>query len=78
MRARLARTADGWWVDAPGGLARLAVGAATTGALLADQDPLTAAVRAARAPGTADPRPAVPGDNHAEDIVEQGRCRLSR
>ena len=62
MRARLARTADGWWVDAPGGLARLAVGASTTGALLADQDALTAAVGAARAAVTADPRLAVPAE----------------
>jgi 2-keto-4-pentenoate hydratase/2-oxohepta-3-ene-1,7-dioic acid hydratase in catechol pathway len=59
MRTRLARTADGWWLDTPGGLIRLGIEAPSTGALLADRDTLAAAVKAARAAAAADPRLAV-------------------
>ena len=48
MTARLARTADGWWLVTPAGLVRLGLDAATTGALLADRPALDAAVEAAR------------------------------
>ena len=60
MSTRLARTADGWWLDTPAGLTALGVQAPTTGALLADTDTLAAAVEAARAAAAADPRQAVP------------------
>ncbi len=60
MRARLARTADGWWLLTPAGLVRLGLDAATTGALLADGDHLAAAVEAAGTAAAADPRLAVP------------------
>jgi 2-keto-4-pentenoate hydratase/2-oxohepta-3-ene-1,7-dioic acid hydratase in catechol pathway len=49
MSASLARTADGWWVLTPGGLARLGLPPATTGALLADRAALDAAIQATRA-----------------------------
>jgi 2-keto-4-pentenoate hydratase/2-oxohepta-3-ene-1,7-dioic acid hydratase in catechol pathway len=56
MTARLARTADGWWLVTPAGLVRLGLDAATTGALLAGRLALDAAVATA-----ADaPEPAVP------------------
>jgi len=48
MSASLARTADGWWVLTPGGLAQLTLPATTTAALLADRDALDAAVEATR------------------------------
>ncbi|HEX9033648.1 MAG TPA: fumarylacetoacetate hydrolase family protein [Streptosporangiaceae bacterium] len=63
MKARLARTADGWWVDTSAGLTRLAVAASTTGALLADHDALAAAVEAARAAVAADSHLAVPAES---------------
>ena len=59
MRARLARTADGWWLLTPAGLVRLGLETATTGALLADEDHLAAAVEAAGTAAAADPRLAV-------------------
>jgi len=49
MSARIARTADGWWAVAPGGLVRLDLPAATTAGLLADRAALAAAVEAAQA-----------------------------
>ena len=49
MSTRLARTADGWWLVTPAGLARLGVDALTTGALLAGRAALDAAVAAAAA-----------------------------
>ena len=60
MTARLARTADGWWLLTPAGLVRLGLDASTTGALLADGDRLAAAVEAAGTTAAADPRLAVP------------------
>ena len=60
MSTNLARTADGWWVVTPAGLARLDLAAATTGELLADQAALTAAIRAAQAAAAAAPQDAVP------------------
>jgi 2-keto-4-pentenoate hydratase/2-oxohepta-3-ene-1,7-dioic acid hydratase in catechol pathway len=49
MSARLARTADGWWLLTPAGLVRLGLDAPTTGALLARRPALEAAVAAAAA-----------------------------
>jgi 2-keto-4-pentenoate hydratase/2-oxohepta-3-ene-1,7-dioic acid hydratase in catechol pathway len=49
MTARLARTADGWWLLTPAGLVRLGLDAPTTGALLASRPALDAAVAAAAA-----------------------------
>jgi 2-keto-4-pentenoate hydratase/2-oxohepta-3-ene-1,7-dioic acid hydratase in catechol pathway len=49
MTARLARTADGWWLVTAAGLVRLGLHAPTTGALLADRPALDAAVAAAAA-----------------------------
>ena len=49
MSARLARTADGWWLVTPAGLSRLALDAPTTGQLLAGRATLDAAVQAAQA-----------------------------
>jgi len=63
MRTRLARTADGWWLDAPGGLVRIGVDAPSTGALLADRDGLAAAVEAALAAAGTDPRLPVPPES---------------
>ena len=61
MSANLARTADGWWVVTPAGLARLALPAATTTAgLLADRAALEEAVQAAQAAAAAAPQDAVP------------------
>ena len=60
MSARLARTADGWWVVTPAGLVRLDLPAATTAGLLADRTALTAAIEAAQA---AAPRDAVPAES---------------
>ncbi len=56
MTARLARTADGWWLVTPAGLVRLGLDAATTGALLAGRPALDAAVATAASA----PEPAVP------------------
>jgi 2-keto-4-pentenoate hydratase/2-oxohepta-3-ene-1,7-dioic acid hydratase in catechol pathway len=47
MTARLARTAEGWWLVTPAGLVRLGLDAPTTGALLAARPALDAAVAAA-------------------------------
>jgi 2-keto-4-pentenoate hydratase/2-oxohepta-3-ene-1,7-dioic acid hydratase in catechol pathway len=60
MSARLARTAEGWWLVTPAGLARLDLPAATTAGLLADQAALAAAIEAAQA---TDPRDAVPQES---------------
>ncbi len=63
MSARLARTADGWWVVTPAGLVRLGLPAATTAALLAGRTALAAAIEAAQAAAAAAPRDAVPADS---------------
>ena len=55
MNARLARTADGWWLVTPAGLIRLGLTAPTTAALLADRPALDAAVETARLAAAADP-----------------------
>ncbi len=60
MSTRLARTADGWWLDTQAGMVRLGIAAPGTGELLADRDTLAAAVEAARA---ADPQLAVPAES---------------
>ena len=60
MSARIARTADGWWVVTPAGLVRLDLPAATTAGLLADRVALAAAAVAAQA---AAPRDAVPAES---------------
>ena len=49
MSVNLARTAEGWWVQAPAGMVRLDLPAASTGELLADRAALEAAVQAALA-----------------------------
>jgi 2-keto-4-pentenoate hydratase/2-oxohepta-3-ene-1,7-dioic acid hydratase in catechol pathway len=63
MMTRLARTADGWWLAAPGGLVRLSVEAPCTGALLADRETLAAAVETTWTAAAADPRLAVPPES---------------
>jgi len=63
MSARLARTADGWWVVTPAGLVRLDLPAATTAGLLADRTALTAAIEAAQATAAAAPQDAVPAES---------------
>ena len=60
MNARLARTADGWWLVTPAGLIPLGVTAPTTAALLADRAALDAAIETARLAVAADPQRAVP------------------
>jgi 2-keto-4-pentenoate hydratase/2-oxohepta-3-ene-1,7-dioic acid hydratase in catechol pathway len=55
MSARLARTADGWWLVTEAGLVRLGLPAATTAGLLADRAALAAAIEAA---GSGDAVPA--------------------
>src|ERR1019366_6389095 len=55
MSARLARTADGWWVVTPAGLVRLDLPAARTA--------LTAAIEAAQATAAAAPRDVVPAES---------------
>ena len=59
MSARLARTADGWWLVTPAGLIRLGLTAPTTAALLAGPA-LDTAVETARLAAAADPHEAVP------------------
>jgi 2-keto-4-pentenoate hydratase/2-oxohepta-3-ene-1,7-dioic acid hydratase in catechol pathway len=59
MSARIARTADGWWVVTPAGLVRLDLTATTTGGLLADRAALAAAMEAAHAA----PQDAVPAES---------------
>ena len=60
MSARLARTADGWWLVTPAGLLPLGLTAPTTARLLADRPALDAAIGAAREAAAAAPRDAVP------------------
>ena len=63
MTARLARTADGWWLDTQAGLIRLGLEATSTGALVADMAALAAAVEAAHAAAATDPQLAVPAES---------------
>jgi 2-keto-4-pentenoate hydratase/2-oxohepta-3-ene-1,7-dioic acid hydratase in catechol pathway len=49
MSARLARTAEGWWVVTPAGLVRLGLTAGTTAQLLASRENLEEAIQAAQA-----------------------------
>ncbi|MGO8956902.1 MAG: hypothetical protein ACLQFR_05965 [Streptosporangiaceae bacterium] len=63
MSARLARTADGWWLDTQAGLIRLGLEATSTGALLVDVAALASAIEAARAAAAADPQLAVPAES---------------
>jgi 2-keto-4-pentenoate hydratase/2-oxohepta-3-ene-1,7-dioic acid hydratase in catechol pathway len=58
MSVNLARTAEGWWVQAPAGMVRLDLPAASTGELLADRAALEAAVQAALAAAPDHARPA--------------------
>jgi len=60
MSARLARTADGWWLVTPAGLVRLGLTAPTTAALLADRAALDAAIQTRHGAVAADPHEAVP------------------
>ena len=45
MSVNLARTVDGWWVQAPAGMVPLDLATATTGDLLADREALDSAIR---------------------------------
>jgi 2-keto-4-pentenoate hydratase/2-oxohepta-3-ene-1,7-dioic acid hydratase in catechol pathway len=63
MSARLARTADGWWLVTPAGLVPLGLPAATTARLLADRTALTAAIEAAQATAAAAPQDAVSAES---------------
>jgi 2-keto-4-pentenoate hydratase/2-oxohepta-3-ene-1,7-dioic acid hydratase in catechol pathway len=63
MSARLARTADGWWVVTPAGLIRLGLAADTTAQLLASRLALAAAVKAAQVSAVTAPRDAVPAES---------------
>ncbi len=63
MSARLARTADGWWLVTAAGLIRLDLTAATTARLLADRAVLTQAISAARDAVATAPRQAVPAES---------------
>jgi 2-keto-4-pentenoate hydratase/2-oxohepta-3-ene-1,7-dioic acid hydratase in catechol pathway len=58
MSVNLARTAEGWWVQAPAGMVRLDLPAASTGELLADRAALETAVPAALAAAPDHARPA--------------------
>ncbi|MEU7908308.1 fumarylacetoacetate hydrolase family protein [Actinoplanes sp. NPDC049118] len=58
MSVNLARTAEGWWVQAPAGLVRLDLPAGATGELLADRIALDRAIRSALAAAPAGARPA--------------------
>jgi 2-keto-4-pentenoate hydratase/2-oxohepta-3-ene-1,7-dioic acid hydratase in catechol pathway len=58
MSVNLARTAEGWWVQAPAGMVRLDLPAASTGELLADRAALETAVQAALAAAPDHARPA--------------------
>jgi 2-keto-4-pentenoate hydratase/2-oxohepta-3-ene-1,7-dioic acid hydratase in catechol pathway len=60
MTARLARTADGWWLVTPAGLIRLGLAAPTTARLLAGRPALDAAIQAGHMAVAADPQEAVP------------------
>ena len=57
MSVNLARTAEGWWVQAPAGMVRLDLPAASTGELLADRAALEAAVQGALAAAPDHARP---------------------
>jgi len=63
VSARLARTADGWWLVTPAGLIRLGLPAATTAALLADRAALDASIETARVAAAAAPQDAVPAES---------------
>ena len=63
MSARLARTADGWWLVTPAGLIRLDLPAVTTARLLADRAALDAAIQAAQAAAITAPQDAVPAES---------------
>ncbi|HEX6520072.1 MAG TPA: fumarylacetoacetate hydrolase family protein [Streptosporangiaceae bacterium] len=63
MSARLARTADGWWVVTPAGLIRLGLTAGTTAQLLANRVALDAAIKAAQATTITAPQEAVPAES---------------
>jgi 2-keto-4-pentenoate hydratase/2-oxohepta-3-ene-1,7-dioic acid hydratase in catechol pathway len=63
MNARLARTAEGWWMVTPAGLIRLGLAADTTGQLLADRAALEAAIEAAQAAAITAPQDAVPAES---------------
>ena len=63
MSARLARTADGWWLVTPAGLIRLGLPAVTTARLLADRAALEAAIQAAQAAAITAPQDAVPAES---------------
>lgn len=58
MSVNLARTAEGWWAQAPAGMARLDLPAASTGELLADRPALDRAIQAALAAAPDHARPA--------------------
>lgn len=58
MSVNLARTAEGWWGQAPAGMVRLDLPAASTGELLADRAALETAVQAALAAAPDHARPA--------------------
>jgi len=60
MTARLARTADGWWLVTPAGLVRLGLTAPTTAALLADRAALDTAVETGRLAADTASQEAVP------------------
>jgi 2-keto-4-pentenoate hydratase/2-oxohepta-3-ene-1,7-dioic acid hydratase in catechol pathway len=60
MTARLARTADGWWLVTPAGLILLSLAAPTTARLLAGRPALDAAIQAGHKAVAADPQEAVP------------------
>jgi 2-keto-4-pentenoate hydratase/2-oxohepta-3-ene-1,7-dioic acid hydratase in catechol pathway len=60
MSARLARTADAWWLVTAAGLVRLVLQATTTAGLLANRAALAAAIYAAQA---AAPQDAVPAES---------------
>jgi 2-keto-4-pentenoate hydratase/2-oxohepta-3-ene-1,7-dioic acid hydratase in catechol pathway len=63
MTARLARTADGWWVVTPAGLVRLGLAAATTAGLFADRAALQEAIDDAQATAITAPQDAVPAES---------------
>jgi 2-keto-4-pentenoate hydratase/2-oxohepta-3-ene-1,7-dioic acid hydratase in catechol pathway len=63
MTARLARTAEGWWLVTPAGLIRLGLAADTTGQLLADRVALEAAIEAAQAAAITAPQDGVPAES---------------
>jgi 2-keto-4-pentenoate hydratase/2-oxohepta-3-ene-1,7-dioic acid hydratase in catechol pathway len=60
MSARLARTADGWWLVTSAGLLPLGLAAPTTARLLADRAALAQAIEAAQAVAATAPQEAVP------------------